>query len=225
MIVTPELLMPVLAAAWGKEQVRVELIEFQRGAIPQGRLEFHRSGLTEEVGTRTWRWRGRVIYARNRSVQVLARVRLHGMRRQHFATRPIAANQPIGSEDFRTVLTEGLLTKDPAVLSPQSIAGMVARVAVASGEEIVASHLARVVEVKRGDQVTVHAESEGIHLKLSAQAETDGARGARILLRTSLSRRLLTAYVCGPAEAAVTGPGSLGCAQPPLTVAQGEQHE
>ena len=68
---TVEQLAPLLQASLGTGERVVEILDYSRARIPQGRLEFPLHGLAP-----TGLWRGRVVYAAGKSVPVWVKIRM-----------------------------------------------------------------------------------------------------------------------------------------------------
>jgi flagella basal body P-ring formation protein FlgA len=204
---TPESLLPVLLAAFPAGTVRIQLLDFTRGALPPGRLEFPLSGLGRgPAGKPDLLWRGRVVFGEHRSRPIWARVTIVGPVKRFVAVNALAQGQAIGVQDVREETVEGPVIAAVAEPLPVSIAGMIPRAAIPAGAEVPLAMLEVNKEIQRGDSVTVELESAGVSLHLQATAETGGARGDRVLVRSSLSNKLLPVVVTGPGHAVLRGP-------------------
>lgn len=75
------------------------------------------------------------------------------------------------------------------------LAGQRARRSVRAGQVISLSHAVAPLLVKRGDQVVIRAEGEGIYASTSGEALQDGSRGETIRVRNLSSGKVITAWV------------------------------
>jgi flagella basal body P-ring formation protein FlgA len=205
---TPESLLPVLLAAFPAGTVRIELLDFTRSALPPGRLDFPLPGLSRPgpAGKTDLLWRGRVVFGQHRSRAIWARVTIVGPVKRFIAVNALAQGEAIGDQDVRQETIEGPVTEAEPEPLPVSVAGMIPRAAIAAGAEVPLAMLEAKKEIRRGDPVTVELQSEGVSLRLQATAETGGARGERVLVRSLLSNKLLPVIVAGPGHAVLRGP-------------------
>jgi len=209
---TPEVLLPVLLAAYPGGQVQIEIKDYLKEPLPMGRLEFPATQLTADAATarQGWLWRGRVLYGDNRSRAVWARVALKGPVRVVKTARALAAGTKLAAGDFSEETKEDVVQPQSGAALPARLEGLVVKQALPAGAALTAAMLEAEAEIKRGDEITITSEYRGIRLKLKAVAETGGPRGARILARTGLSKRIISAYVAGPgwAELREGNPGA-----------------
>jgi len=209
---TPEVLLPVLLAAYPGGKMQIEIKDYLKEPLPMGRLEFAASGLVADpaAARQGWLWRGRVVFGDNRSRPVWVRVAIKGPVRVVKATRALAAGSKLAAGDFSEETREDALQPQSGAALPARLEGMTVKQALPAGAVLTAALLEAEAEIKRGDEILITSEYRGIRLKLKAVAETGGPRGARILARTGLSKRLISAYVAGPgwAELREGNPGA-----------------
>jgi hypothetical protein len=64
-LLTVEVLLPALKQALAMESAEIEILDYSRSAVPHGRLEFTRAGLSS-----SGLWRGRVVYGEGHSAPI-----------------------------------------------------------------------------------------------------------------------------------------------------------
>jgi hypothetical protein len=96
----PEKLIEAMrSAAVGEPQI--ELLDFSRNKVPQGRIEFAREGLSA-----SGLWRGRVVDSDGRSTPIWARVKLAG-RATGSALSPVAPHEVERGDSVRVEVSAG----------------------------------------------------------------------------------------------------------------------
>jgi flagellar basal body P-ring formation protein FlgA len=75
--------------------------------------------------------------------------------------------------------------------------------AIPDGKIITAEDIQAQIVVRRGDVVTVYARGNGIRVRTTARARTDGGLGDMVTIETMHDRNAFQAKVCGPREAEV----------------------
>jgi hypothetical protein len=68
-LLTVEVLLPALKQALAMESAEIEILDYSRSAVPHGRLEFARAGLSANG-----LWRGRVVYGEGHSAPIWVKV-------------------------------------------------------------------------------------------------------------------------------------------------------
>lgn len=188
------------------EQASLEIEDYCRLPIPDGRIEFNlkslaRPAVTSPAGLVLWR--GRVAYEMNRSAPFWARVRVSIVRHGYWAARPIPQGRPIAEGDLtKAARTVSIFSPAPAAEAGEVI-GRVARRALAEGAAMEPSALAAPPDVNAGDKLKVTVESGLARLVVDAKAATGGRRGDQILVENAQTGKRFKATVDGPGMAVV----------------------
>jgi hypothetical protein len=131
---------PALAAALGKPDALIEVLDFSRQALPLGTLLFQQSSLGAEG-----LWRGSVTYGDRRSVPVWARVRI---------------TRADGS-----VISEWRAAKAPLILRGDTV-----RVEVRSGGVVLAFDAPAESSGRAGEEVMVRNPANGQRFRATVEA-------------------------------------------------------
>ena len=86
-MLTEEMLADALGKALDEPGASIQIVDFSRQPIPLGKLEFERNGL-DSNGL----WQGSLMYGKNGSVPVWARVQITGSQGEQIAFWPVAVN-------------------------------------------------------------------------------------------------------------------------------------
>jgi flagella basal body P-ring formation protein FlgA len=195
----PERLEKALRAALAQAGIpaaRLEIVDFSRYPVPEGELEFARSGLPAlpRAGTPVT-WRGHVRYGSNRSLGVWARVKLSVAAEGLVAAGNITSGRPIEAAQVRLATLEWFPFAEAPVREPGQAVGRVARRVIRAGAPILMSALGAAREIERGETVSVEVSSGATQLRFQARAESGGSAGDSIMLRNPSSGRLFPARV------------------------------
>jgi len=185
--------------------VEVRVVDFPKGPVPEGELEFPLAGLRRPVkaGPETVvLWRGRVRYGEHRTYPVWVKVQLAQQVNQLVARRALAAGEVLGPADIepRTVVAFPELHARRNIRLEQVI-GRRLRKAVRAGEVIDASAVEIPPEVEAGSTVEVTVTSGLARIRFETKAETGGAAGDWIWVRNPQGGRRFQVRVCGPGKA------------------------
>lgn len=190
-----ESLDPKKIVAMLQDQVQdatVELIELSRFPVPQGILEFPKSGLqTAAVGPSLWR--GSVIYGDARKFPVWARVNVLRSVTRVIAREAIRPGEAIQRNQIE--LTETLESVQNAKHASrlEDVEGRVLRSSLAAGAPVPLSGLELPIEIDRGDLVTVKVRSGAAVLTFQAKAVSSARRGEAVQLRNESSGKMFSA--------------------------------
>lgn len=188
------------------EQATLELEDYCRLPIPDGRIEFNLKSLARPAVTAPAGlvlWRGRVAYEANRSAPFWARVRVSIVREGYWAARPIPQGRLIAEADLiKATRTVSLFSPAPAAEADEVI-GRVTRRALAEGAALDAALLAAPPDVNPGDRLKVSVESGLARLVVDARAATGGRRGDQILVENAQTGKRFKATVVGRGSAVV----------------------
>jgi flagella basal body P-ring formation protein FlgA len=196
---TADRLLPVLQKALELDAAKIEILDFIRFPVPPGALEFTRAGLSPNG-----LWRGSVMYAPGRSMQLWAKVSVSTVQTWIEAAVPITPGKTIAADQL--ILRTG--PRFPFGAAPvDSIDFVAARQAVRSirpGEPIFASMLAVPRDVERGDSITVHVVVGQTELSFSAVAESSGRAGESVLIRNPENGKFFQARIESKGKVLVT---------------------
>jgi flagella basal body P-ring formation protein FlgA len=196
---TADRMLPVLQKALGLDTAKIEILDFIHSPVPAGDLEFTRAGLSP-----TGVWRGSVIYAPGRSMQVWAKVRITVEQTWVEAVTAVESGKLITPE--QVTLRTG--PRFPYGAAPvDSIDFAVARKALRSirpGEIVFASMLAAPHDVERGDTVAVHVVAGQAELSFDSIAESSGRAGESVLIRNPQNGRFFQARIESKGKVVIT---------------------
>lgn len=199
---SPERLLEALGRAVGREDARIELVDYPRRAVPRGELEFDRAQLAAPSGGIAL-WRGRLRYDGGRSLPVWARVRITAPGRRVVATENLAPGRPVQPSQVRLEEGEWFPFGEPPLADLEEAVGRLPRRWIPAGSVLLARLLAAPREVERGEEILVEVASGGAQLRFRARAETGGRSGDTIVVRNPVNGRRVAARVQGPGKAVV----------------------
>lgn len=183
-------------AAGGGQPVHLEILDYTRGPLPQGKLEFQRAGLSPS-GV----WRGKLVVAPNRSVPVWAKVRASVDARWVESREELPAFQEILPEQLAERQGERSLLDSFAapvsLASKEEAVGRLATRRIPPGKPLERSMLRQKPEIQRGDTVRVEVTSGLAAIAFDGVAETGGRRGESIVINNPVNGRKLSARVDG----------------------------
>lgn len=114
------------------------------------------------------------------------------------AIRPLARGAVVSREDFRferkdiSKLRQGFLTSDEQILNKQT------KRALSRGAVFSAANLRSQQLIKRGQRVTIRAQSPTFDIRMSGLALMDGEAGQQIRVRNDKSKRIVEGKVIAP---------------------------
>ncbi|MCC6389694.1 MAG: flagellar basal body P-ring formation protein FlgA [Bryobacterales bacterium] len=185
------LLRESLRKAIQDDTVSIEILDFSRYPLPEGQLEFLRSGLMASPSARPERavlWRGRVLSDGRRTTPVWVRLRMHAERDLPVAAHDLIPGKPLTREDI-IVTRQRVFPLQLAFADAGHALGQTVRRRVAAGEPLLASLLKKPRTVEAGGVVTAEVDHAGIRLRLPAIAETGGRDGEFIWLKPAKGGR------------------------------------
>jgi flagella basal body P-ring formation protein FlgA len=187
-------------------QARIEIVEYSRQPVPEGKIEFPLSGLrgTSADGF----WTGWVGYAGGRRFPVWAKVKASVSEVRVVAATALLPGRPIAAAELRLEAGEFFPQPGDMAASIDEVAGKVARIAVARGVAVRRQWLDPPREIARGDAVLVEAQVGGARVELECVAEGPGSTGESISVRNPVSGKRFMARVEGKGRASV-GKGDL----------------
>src|SRR5205085_2472986 len=194
---TKEQVMTALRASL-PQAAELELLEFSHVRIPEGTLEFSRSGLPparQDSAREPVIWRGSVKYAAAQSMPVWAKARVWISRRSVVAVQDLQAGKRIGAEQIRMGnIDSGPYSQGEALGTEQAV-GLALRRAVRAGQPITRSALEMPLLVERGETVGLEVRVGGAFLKSRVRAEGSGRAGDTISVRNIESGKSFQARI------------------------------
>ncbi len=114
------------------------------------------------------------------------------------STRPLARGEVITDSDIKMVERDLAALKMGYIIDRKQPVGKVLKRSIGS-DTIITPRLIELPRlVRRGEQVTIVAESLGIEIRATGEALADGARGDLIKVRNTTSKKVIEAIVSGP---------------------------
>jgi len=190
------------------ENATIEVLDFSRYPVPEGKVQFLASGLTppsqQNAAQQPVLWRGRLNYGASRSVPIWARVRLFAERDLVIAANEIASGAAIAGNDLlverRRIFPTGKFYADGL----EQVVGKRAKRTLKKGDPITTGILEIPKDVERGDKVNVAVSSGAAQLRLDAIAESSGQTGERVLIRNPITGKRFQAMVESKGHVTVT---------------------
>ena len=183
-----------MAVELKENEIRVELLDYSRGQVPDGQLEFRRTGLPSSARTDVL-WRGRIITDTGRSFPISARVRLLRTVEAVFARTNIAAGTTILPDAVETRRVDLYALASGRLPTVDKIIGAAFTRTVPAGELITTSLLRAQPLVRRGEPLAVTVRSGATTLHFDAKAEGTGRIGDRMLVRNPMNGRLVSVVI------------------------------
>jgi len=185
-----DLLLPILKKALNLDAAKIEIDDFSRLPVPDGDLEFTRSGLGAEGY-----WRGRAAYSDHRSVPVWAKVRVTTEQTWVEAAAPIPPSGVIAADEL-VMRTGPRFPFGPSpIASIDAALGKKTARAIRPGEPIFSNMLISPHDVERGEKVDVEVSVGQALITFAAVAETSGRIGETVLLRNPENDRYFQARI------------------------------
>jgi len=188
---------------------RVEVLEFSRRPVPEGKLEFPRSGL---VVSPRWHpgeavvWKGRVKYAARRSFPIWARAVIGITGKHVVARRALPVGQVIAADQVALEDYERLPFSPSEPDKIEDVVGRIPRRGVEAGKGVSAAILGEPRVVEKGDRVVVEVRTGSMKLTMDAVSETGGRSGETVVLRNLSSGKRFRARIEGKGRAVSLGP-------------------
>jgi flagella basal body P-ring formation protein FlgA len=205
-VTEPDLTM-AMTDAFAGQAIQISVVDYSRYGVPPGRLVFQLSGLSAPPPSQpdaSVLWRGRVLFAGTRSMEIWGRVRVSAMMTTCLAVTDIPAGKPIQPDQVRIAeLPRFPLHRSAAIEDVESVVGRVARRPIRAGQEIVAQALEEAREIRAGDTVRVEAMSGNARVTLDAVATSGGRKGDTIVLQNPMTHTSFRAVVDGRDKAVI----------------------
>ncbi len=189
-ILDPTTLLKSLEAAvtelFPGQEVRVELLDFVKHALPTGMIRFQRQGVLGGGTTLVdgpVLWRGSLTTGEKRTLPIWAKARILVARNCWSSPVDVAAGsqpEPSSFQSARQWINPFLTSTD--CVDPNSKLFRVRR-KVPAGQALLRSDLIKVPTVRRGESVQASLAMGNASLSFPAVAETDGEPGQAILIK------------------------------------------
>ena len=173
----------------------IELVDYTKGPVPEGELEFPRGGLRGEI------WRGAIRYGGRHRAPVWARVKISIAAPRVVALRDLRPGQPIDAAWLKLEMHDG----ESMPMTIEEVAGRVPRRAIRAGTAIRPAWLDEPKAVERGETVQVEVREGGALLQLNGQAQASGAVGQTIPVLNTMSKKRFQARVEAKGKVSVGG--------------------
>jgi flagella basal body P-ring formation protein FlgA len=180
---------------------RIEIIDYSRIPVPEGELDFERSGLRQVSGSGFWS--GAVRYGGGHRFAIWAKVKISVAAVRVVAAVNLKAAHPVLASDLRVERSDGFPDSGVYVNSIEAARGRVLRRPVTAGTPLRAMWLDEPKDVARGETVRVEVWNGGAHLELEAEAEASGSTGDTIPVRNTISNRRFPARVEGKGRVSI----------------------
>jgi flagella basal body P-ring formation protein FlgA len=199
----PAQLLEAIQVALGIPDARIEILDYSRHPVPQGRIEFFRTALAAPPPSQSQAsalWTGAVRYGGNRRFAIWARVRILVQAQRVVAAQALPAGHPIEMRHLRLEDYEGFPPRVTALASMELAVGRAPRRSISAGTVLSSNQLAAPYEIARGAAVRVEVSSGDAHIEMEGRAESDGRAGQTIPIRNPANGKRFQARVEGPGK-------------------------
>ena len=194
---TKEQVMAALRASLPAGAV-LELVEFSHVRIPEGTVEFSRSGLPParlDAPRDPVIWRGSVKYAAAQSMPVWAKVRVWISIPSVFAVQDLQPGKAIEADQIRMGnIDSGPYSKSESLSAEQAV-GLAPRRPIRAGQPIPRSAVEMPLLMEQGEMVGLEARVGGEFLKSKVRAQGSGRAGDTISVRNIESGKTFQARI------------------------------
>lgn len=109
----------------------------------------------------------------------------------YVSQRPIAKGMPIRSSDIVLARRNITALNDDYLTDISEIEGHIAKRSIRKNEVIKPFYLLKSKLIKRGEQVTIIAETSGISVRMKGKAMNDATTGERVKVKNNNSKRII----------------------------------
>jgi flagella basal body P-ring formation protein FlgA len=190
------------------EGIEIEVVDYSRHPVPEGRIEFPSSMIARTGTGNVALLRGRIQYEPNRHYSIWAKVRLRRTATCVVLTEPVRAGSAILEGQLRGGTECRGQQLERAIQSPQEATGKLARRWLAAGTVLTPGMFGGPPEVERGQIIEVEAAFPKVRFRLHARAESPGRIGEQIVVRNAESGRKFRVKVTAPGKAVMTEGGT-----------------
>jgi len=204
---TEQELTEAMLESFPDEPVDIAIVDYSRYGIPAGRLVFQLASLnapTPSQPNAAVLWRGRVVFAGTRTMEIWARVRITTMVTTCVAVTDILPGKPIEPSQLRMDLLPRFPLRAATVIqSLDTVVGRFARRPIRAGQEIAPQFLEEPKDIRAGDTVGVAAEVGNARVSLDVLAISGGRKGDTVVLRNPTTHASFRAVVDGKDHAVI----------------------
>jgi flagella basal body P-ring formation protein FlgA len=192
-----------LADVAGIATAKIEVLAASQHPAPVGELVFPRTGLQTPSPTQTEAmWRGYVHHSEG-DFPVWARVRIVANLTRVVAVANIPIGKPIQKNQVRLESCEDSLLDESTARNLDEVVGYLPKSLLRAYIPIRKTQLALPPDIAKGDLVNVQVFAGAAHLIVKGRAETEGVKGATILVRNLSSGKDFRARVAGKNQVVV----------------------
>lgn len=181
---------------WEKDQVRIKKICVSNSALlPEGNITY------KVVAPRNTDFLGNVplsvLFKVNRRLEkkIWATVNIEVLTEMVVTTRPLRRYQMITEDDIHMKKMDLSKVKSDAVTTYEEVLGKRTKRAINIDEVLRTDHIELPPLVKRGDVVSIIAESDGLMITALGEVRKKGCRGERITVLNLDSKKCIYAHV------------------------------
>lgn len=183
---------------------RIEILDFSRRPIPDGEIEFARSGL--RAGPAGAFWSGTIRYGGARLFPIWAKVGVWINVKRVVALSDLEPGAVVNDSMVRLETRDEFPAAGDFPESADQVLGQAVRLPIRAGTAIRRAQLEPPKEVLNGETVIVDVWSGGAHLKLEARAQSSGTIGQMIPIRNLSSQKSFLARVVGKGRVSLQDP-------------------
>ena len=177
----------------------VDLLDYSKGPVPDGDLDFPRSGLRGDI------WHGFVRYAGRHRAAIWARVRISIPAPRVVATVDLRPGRPIDASSLKLEVRDDFPAAEPFPAALEDVVGKLPRRPIRAGTPICSSWLDEPKAIARGETVLVEVREGGALLQFDGQALASGAVGQTIPVLNTMSKKRFQARIEAKGKVSVGG--------------------
>jgi flagella basal body P-ring formation protein FlgA len=205
-VLSTELLVSAMKRALGAPSARIEVTDYARCALPDGHLEFARSGLVSpplsQLGAPVI-WRGRLIDDAGKIWPIWAKATVLVDTPVLVAVENLTPSREIESAQVAVIVRPAFPQPGTQLATSEQAVGKVVKRPIATGQAIIASMLEEPSVVQPGDSVKVSSVSGTARINFEARAVTGGRKGDSILVRNPSNGSNFHALIVGKRQVLV----------------------
>ena len=184
-------------------EVNLSVVDFSREPVPEGRVVFPASGLTQGRGEAPSIWRGFVEFDEHQSALIWAKVVLSRPGVAVFLTCEIAAGHSIPANCLESRQVNEFTIRPGQLRSIEECAGKEAARRVPAGTMMSASMLRARAAIQNGDSVVVTVYNNGATLRFETKAQSTARLGDRVLVKSPFTGALVAAVAQGDGKGVI----------------------
>lgn len=129
--------------------------------------------------------------------QIVMQARISVFRQAVVAINAIPNGQMISNDDLELRRIDISSSQGKSFNSLEDLAGMAAKTYIQAGQVVTTSHVIPPMLVKRGNVVSLEANSRGFVIRTTGVAQQDGRKGELIRVKNTASKQIVDAKVIG----------------------------